>query len=461
MAERKMFHINEKVEKPQLTRREILVDIGKEGALDRPLVTRAEFFENNNIARIVENVQDTIENVIIDKNFVQEVLELMRCIHKSRPNWNLNINELNSSVVDNIVQNIQYGDKLSNYTENRTNKVQHKSANSYLYDIEYRPRPVASENYANISTAKVPPSEMSKMISPITTLQPKDIATSTLYQTAKQTNNYREFYLHIDSRDRDVFSYPTANKYTIKLLPGIAQSGFVSNLDQRQVKDVVEVRLIDAIIPNIFASSRALPTYKQSYLFMAIDEFDGESYSTSRSGKRMFGKLRFSLSSLPIPQISFVNMECEGCVRKWWYKDPRGEYQNNQTPYPKLDTLSINLLDYDGQPFNFGTDTLSIVSVTYGITTTIETAQPHGLATNDLIYLRNIFNPVAPLGDGMINTNMTVSSGFSVDAIVSATEFTIAIDTSALGPFQLDTAMVVKANLQHSLTFLIRSLGGS
>jgi hypothetical protein len=462
MAERRMFSIEEQTHMSKPTRREILANLGQEGALDRPAIPRNEFFDNNNIARIVEKVQDNIPNMIVDKNFVHEVLELMKCIHKSRPNFQMELNELNSVTVENILHNIQCGDKINTYKEPA--EIQSRKPSSYLYDVKYIPKQKKSE-FADVRTASSLSQKnnvLVKEINPITTVMPRDIPTSTLYSTSKQTNNYREFFVHIDSRDRDVFAYPSANRYAIKLLSGLANSGFVSDLDQRHVKDVVEVRLIDAIIPNIFVSSTALPNYKQSYIFMSIDEFGGESYSTNRSGRRLFGKLRFALGSLPIPQISFVNMECEGCVRKWWYKDPRGEYQNNQTPYPKLDTMTINLLDYDGLPFNFGQDTLSIISITpVGPLTHIETASPHGLATNDLIYLRNVLNPVPPLGDGLVNGNLTTSSGFLVNSIVTSTEITIQFDSNSLGPFRLQTAMLVKANLQHSLTFMIRSIGGS
>jgi hypothetical protein len=237
-------------------------------------------------------------------------------------------------------------------------------------------------------------------------------------------------------------------------------SGFVSDIDQRQVKDVVEVSLVGATMPNVFKNS--LPTYQTPYLYIDIDEFPGEMYTSSVLGKRIFGKMEFIIDSQSgSTNISYVNMNTTNCVRKWWYKDPRQEYQNNQTPLAKLDKITINLLDYDGNLYNFGEDSLNIISVTsVGTKTRVETPTPHNLATNDLIYLKNIFNPIPPIGDGQLNTTLNRASGFLVDSVISSTEFDLNTATTAQ-PFVLDTAKLLKANLQHSLTFMIRAIGGS
>ena len=481
MSEREMYYIDSVKDKPKSTRREVLANLGQYGALQRPAVPRNEFFGNNNIAKILENVQDNVEDLVIDKKFIHEVLELMKCIHRSRPNWDMGIKELNTSTSKNVVKNIQCGDRISKYSESESAEIQaalQMKPPNYLYDVKYIAKPPGGAKYGDKEFAslagqgtmaelgKVAPGALSTTDTAASTnIYGKEKSTSfnqtTLYQTAKQTHNYREFFVHIDSRDRDVFANPNANRYTIDLLVAAGKtSGFVSDLDQRQVKDVVEVQLIEAIMPNLFTKS--FPSFQQPYLYIDVDEFPGEFYTSSVAGRAIFGKLRFELSSLPLPNISFVNMDTSSCIRKWWYKDPRQEYQNNQTPLAKLDRMTINLLDYDGSLFNFGEDSLDIISVIdVGTKTRIETPTPHNLATNDLIYLKNIFNPDPPIGDGLLNTDLNISAGFLVDSVISSTEFDIDLSTTGLGPFTLDTAKLLKANLQHSLTFLIRSIGGS
>jgi len=463
MAEkRQMYHLDQGVDKPHPTRREILANLGQKNALERPIVPQNYMFAENNIADIVESIQYNIEDLVIDRNFTRELLELMKCVYKSRPNWDLDIKKLNEIIVRNAVQNLQCGDKLSAYQEKEEAPVLVHSRPNYLYNIKYVPKSKQREHFkTGKTTAQLRSQDRTTTDIAASTILGEEKHPVTLYKTAKQTNNYREFYVHIDSRDRDVFAFPSASRYSIDLLAAAGKaSGFVSDLEQRQVRDVVEVSLVEAILPNIFITS--LPNYKQPYIFMDIDEFDGELYATSIAGKRLFGKLRFELTSLPVPAITFVNMKCESCIRKWWYKDPRDEYQNNQTPFPKLDKMTINLLDYNGELFNFGQDSFSITNVaSVGTKTQITTATSHNLTTNDLIYLKNIFNPPAPLGDGLINNDLTRSQGFLVDAVISGTVFSIDFNSSSLGPFTLDTATVLKAALQHSLTFLVRSIGGS
>lgn len=447
--EREMYFIDKNKDKPKPTRREVLANLGQTGALLRPKVTREEFFNKNNIAAILEKIQDNTD-VIINKNFVHEVLELMECVYKSRPNWEMGLPELNTSIIQNVVKNIQCGDKISSYSEPDPVQIQRGEVKppNYLYDIKYIAKP---ELLKKTDTAV------------FTDILQKDKSTPvTLYRTAKQTHNYREFFVTIDSRDRDAFANPSASRYSIDLLVGANKtSGFVSDIDQRQVKDVVEVSLIGATMPNIFKNS--LPTYQQPYLYIDIDEFPGEMYTSSALGRRIFGKMEFDLGNLPVPTISFVNMITNSCVRKWWYKDPRQEYQNNQTPLAKLDKITVNILDYDGNLFSFGEDSLDVISVTsVALKTRIETPTAHNLSTNDLVYFKNIFNPIPPVGDGQLNTALNRASGFLVDAVISATEFDINLNTSTTAmPFILDTAKLIKANLQHSLTFMIRAIGGS
>lgn len=457
--EREMYYINRSEDKPKPTRREVLANLGQTGALARPIIPRNEFFDNNNIAGILEKIQDNVDDLIIDKPFVHEVLELMKCIHKSKPNWQMNLAELNTATVQNVVKNLQCGDKISSYIEPEATQIQptiDAKPPNYLYDVKFVPKQEFS--VVKKGTLGITDTAISTNI-----LQQDSSAQTVLYRTAKQTHNYREFFVTIDSRDRNVFANPTASRYSMDLLVGTGKtSGFVSDIDQRQVKDVVEVSLVGAIMPNIFKNS--LPTYQQPYLYIDIDEFPGEMYTSSALGKRIFGKMEFIIDSQSgSTNISYLNMNTSNCVRKWWYKDPRLEYQNNQTPLAKLDKLTINILDYDGSLFNFGEDSLNIISSTpVGTKTRLETPTPHNLATNDLVYLKNIFNPPPPIGDGQLNPDMTRAGGFLVDSVISATEFDINFNTSTIAqPFTLDTAKLLKANLQHSLTFMIRAIGGS
>ena len=444
--EREMYYINRTVDKPRSTRREVLANLGQKGALQRPAVPRNEFFNNNNIARILEKVQDNVDDLIIDQPFIHEVLELMKCVHKSRPNWDMQLSELNTATIRNVVKNIQCGDRISSYLEPESAEIQASfvaKPPDYLYDVKYMPKAPGAAKHVDKDFAslagqgtlgeigQVAPGSLPTTDTAIATsiLQQDKDAPTTLYKTAKQTHNYREFFINIDSRDRDVFANPDANRYTMDLLVAAGKTaGFVSDIDQRQVKDVVEVRLVEAVMPNIFTNS--LPNFQQPYLYIDIDEFPGEMYTSSVLGRRIFGRMKFELSSLPVPTISFVNMETDSCVRKWWYKDPRQEYQNNQTPLAKLDRMTINILDYDGSLFDFGEDSLDIINVTsVGNKTRIETPTPHNLATNDLVYLKNIFNPAPPIGDGQSNTDLNQAAGYLVDSVVSATEFDIDLDS--------------------------------
>lgn len=180
---------------------------------------------------------------------------------------------------------------------------------------------------------------------------------ATLIKPSKDLKK-REFYVTIDSRDRDRSSWPLSSNFEVKCEGPVGFRG--ANLP-RKFLNVRCVELISAIYPN---SNDVLD---ELYLFLSIPEIDGVFEATSLEGSKALAKL--------VPDkihggfIHAANNE---------YERPRKVFKS---PGVRLDKLTIQFKKWNGNVFDFGIDNAAtsapLNSVQTSITLKITTVEPY------------------------------------------------------------------------------------
>lgn len=150
-----------------------------------------------------------------------------------------------------------------------------------------------------------------------------------------------EHYLAIDSGDRDRSKYPNPSNYIVHLSASSNQTGAVAN---RSYKNVCEVGLIQATLPDQAASGSI---FDEPYLLLKVSEFDGLNTTFNATNSNL--NSCFAIMNLDIPYSTgdFFNINLDIVS-----KTPKVFRSNWAT----LDKLSIQIVDKNGNFFNFGTD---------------------------------------------------------------------------------------------------------
>lgn len=150
-------------------------------------------------------------------------------------------------------------------------------------------------------------------------------------------NKSLEYYVSIDSRDRDRAQWPNASQFEVRFEP---HSSFSGATIHRAFKNVESIEVVEVIYPNV---NNVLD---QMYLLLTIPEIDGNIECSDGSLNRPLAKL--------VPSYTIGNY----VVCKYPEDDsrPRKEFHS---PGGRIDRLTIELRSYDNAIFNFGTDTSS------------------------------------------------------------------------------------------------------
>ena len=230
----------------------------------------------------------------------------------------------------------------------------------------------------------------------------------------------KEYTISVDSRHRDVKSFPNSNRYQIILRNTDAPFGSINNLDE-PIRNIVRIELVGGIVPNVLADSPS--SSPDTYFLLALDEIVGQYRYSSSVAKNIFGKLQFDLD-LPFT-ANYLDVEPVRCIREF-VPEPLS------TP---LNSITINILNFNGNAVNFGSDTVKIrYWSTLGTTTTtfILTWIPHGLTTGDIVYFRDTIN--ANLDDAIDGIGVTVLAPTLISVPVDSSAVAAGIAPNMFGP---------------------------
>ena len=139
---------------------------------------------------------------------------------------------------------------------------------------------------------------------------------------------YKEEYIVIDSRDRDRTKYPNPNEYVVKFNDG--SDGNVTE----NFRNIVKISLIDAVLP--VATTDALP-----YLTLDIPELCASYAGSNAHLSDTFALLLPEKKGTPYARCKFV----------------APAINTYRLPLASLNRMTLKFKDYDGTPYDFGTDT--------------------------------------------------------------------------------------------------------
>lgn len=134
-------------------------------------------------------------------------------------------------------------------------------------------------------------------------------------------------YFTISSKDRDVVAYPNVNNYSIKF--------------PNEFKNIHSIELIQAIIPD------QNDVQDEPYLLLHVDEIQDVMVSNDKNISNAFAILQLAS---PTKAGTFIQIDRR--IHEYTVK-----YYD--TPKAYLSKMTIKILDSEGNPFNFGTDTPS------------------------------------------------------------------------------------------------------
>lgn len=137
-----------------------------------------------------------------------------------------------------------------------------------------------------------------------------------------------DYYIVVRSEDRNLSNYPNPQSYRINL--------------ETSIKNIHSIELIEGYIPD------QNNVVQEPYLLLDIPELrDHPMTCISKSISNSFSILQMSPPVTPGYFIWFDKRTHENTIK--YYRNPKAQ----------LDHLTINLLDHNGNHFNFGNDTLN------------------------------------------------------------------------------------------------------
>lgn len=249
---------------------------------------------------------------------------------------------------------------------------------------------------------------------------------------ADRKNN--EIFIHIDSRYRDVKIWKNPSRYRFSI-NGVSDQlrGIINSTYIQEVRNIIEFKLVDAMIGNI--NNPEIPEITDiPYLYMNIDEIEGDFHTSFLNGFRVFGKMSNIIATNQIR--SFTPLTVDKCVKIY----------DTYRAKDSLPTITINILDPSGELFDFGPDALDIISITPANPTEITTSVPHDLITDNTIYLVDVTGTD-------VDVELNRIQGYVI-TVTGVTTFTIPVNVGIAGV----TGIVIVGKRQNNFLFSLKML---
>ena len=149
---------------------------------------------------------------------------------------------------------------------------------------------------------------------------------------------YKEHYLIVDSRDRNRTIYPNPNNYTIQF-----DNGTDGNVQER-FRNIVSIEIIDGHLPD--AITGAVP-----YLILDIPELNSTYAGTNNNLSNTFAILNPESKGTTFARLKLATPG----INKY------------RTPIASLKKMTFQFKDFNGNFYDFGTDSIPPLSPIVGI----------------------------------------------------------------------------------------------
>ena len=205
----------------------------------------------------------------------------------------------------------------------------------------------------------------------------------------------KKFFIIFDSADRDLYEYPNPSSFQVKFSPAGNNLKYDSYYDQYSTLIVREKTIVYGDgsnlsvqetfdnINNIMCKSVNVPTniiylgstepqsgetgtplniFKDSYLYLVIPELRGPYRGGNLLAYNSFAKLLIDFSS-NTTQLNTLNMSNFTTLKT---ADENETFMYDPVSAGKIDKMTLNLVNKNGRPYNFGIDKLFIESFMEG-----------------------------------------------------------------------------------------------
>jgi len=150
---------------------------------------------------------------------------------------------------------------------------------------------------------------------------------------AVQAPQYREYYVIVDSANRDRNVWSATNQYEVKMQPS---SSFQGATIDRAFKNVRSIEVVNAVFPN---TNNVL---NEMYIYLCVPELDGLFESTNDVGNKALAQL---VPDKVIGNYVYSVFDTE--------RHPKRIFPVEGV---RIDRMTIEFRKRDGTLFNFGAD---------------------------------------------------------------------------------------------------------
>lgn len=257
-------------------------------------------------------------------------------------------------------------------------------------------------------------------------------------------------YIELNSKDRDFSIYKFSNQYrfTTSQITSNQSFGRLTRLTDCNFRQVVSIKLIQATIPNIISDNTTV--YDQPKIYVKLDEINGANIIdfTNPYFNDVVAVICPNMDKTK--NYSSINVNSDNIF-------PPKKLSFSKFNYTNFSNFTVSLIDQNSNLFNFGNDTINILTSTpSGTITVITTSGNHGLITGDFIYIKDHELKVIPSGEyTVLNEINNSKTGFYITNI-SPTTFSINFDSNGFdGGIN---GFLINVKKQNSLIFEIEYL---
>ena len=182
----------------------------------------------------------------------------------------------------------------------------------------------------------------------------------------------REFnyYIIIDSKDRDYTKNPNPNNFVIEFSPSSGPDAPTSGYIDRGLGNIISMELLDVMVLNTSSLSDSSDAGDASYpyLLLNIDELGGNYLGTNTNLTKSFAILKDYSVTDSYKYYSMLGDASDMSTKKVF------------NPRINLTRLTVQILKQDGELFNFGSSSDSTSNTVVNLSMRVTTLQKN-LAT--------------------------------------------------------------------------------
>jgi len=280
----------------------------------------------------------------------------------------------------------------------------------------------------------------------------------------------------VDSRFRDIQQYKYSTNFKVKFGQSdknIWRPYEIKELDKPS--NIVLLQIIQATIPNlnkysnyiempyinrdpfiygIYIARVSNEIYNDQYILLRLEEFENDLYASGPEKHNVFAKLAYD-TNISI-ENDFVQPLITIGLKRW----------QSEQPLNNINSLTLNMTNWYGQPVYFGPDRIHITQIYQNIDGTLNfthtvniteipdtTNWNDGIESGDILIF-SCFNTDDPSTDQALTNKMTIGK-YQVNKIGEYSYNVPDVQCPAGGPFTID-GYAIRDKMQVEFTFAMK-----